>query len=231
MTTLINDDCLKALKNIEDNSIDLIVTDPPYKIISGGRKVNGDTSTQPSGMFTKLSEENNVKSGKLFKHNDIKFKDWMPEMFRVLREQTHAYFMVNDRNLNDLINEGEKAGFKLQNILIWKKNNSTPNRYYMKCSEFIVMFRKGKAKNIKNMGSKTVLEVDNVRNKTHPTEKPVELLEILISNSSNENDVVLEPFLGTGSCGVACKNLNRKFIGIEIDKEYFEIAEKRIKGE
>lgn len=228
---LINDDCLKALKEIEDNSVDLIVTDPPYKIISGGRKVNGDVSTQPSGMFTKLSKENNVKSGKLFKHNDIKFKDWMPEMFRVLKEQTHAYFMVNDRNLNNLITEAEKVGFKLQNILIWKKNNATPNRYYMKCSEFIVMFRKGKAKSINNMGSKAVLEVNNVRNKTHPTEKPVELLEILIGNSSNENDLILEPFLGTGSCAVACQNLNRRFIGIEIDKEYFEIAQKRIKGE
>ncbi len=227
---LINDDCLNAMKDIADNSVDMILTDPPYKIIQGGRKIKGDLSTQPKGIFTKTSDEKNVKSGKLFKHNDIKFKDWMPEMFRILKEGTHSYFMVNDRNLNNLITEAENSGFKLQNILIWKKNNATPNRYYMKCSEFIVMFRKGKAKNINNMGTKTVLEVNNVRDKTHPTEKPVELLEILINNSSDEGDLIFEPFLGTGSCGVACQNLNRKFIGIELDEEYFKIAEKRING-
>ena len=81
------------------------------------------------------------------------------------------------------------------------------------------------------MGSSNILRVPNiVRTKKHPTEKPVELMKILIENSSKEGDRVLEPFMGAGSTGVACKELNRDFIGIEIDERYFRIAEERIRG-
>lgn len=91
------------------------------------------------------------------------------------------------------------------------------------------MLRKEKAKNINNMGTKNILKVSNIMNgKTHPTEKPVELNEILIKNSSKENEIVLDMFMGTGSTGVACINTNRSFIGIEIDEKYFEVAKKRI---
>lgn len=237
-----NDDVLKVMKSMSDESVDLVVTDPPYKIATGGCKVNGDTSKNPSGMLNRGIPANDLKSkwinksnvefirsGSLFKHNKIKFSDWMPEVFRVLKNQTHAYFMVNDRNLNELMTEAIKAGFKLQNVLVWKKNNATPNKYYMKNCEFIVMCRKGKAKNITNMGTKNILEVNNIiGSKTHPTEKPVELLEILIRNSSKQGDVVFEPFLGTGSTLVAAQNLGRNGIGVEVDEQYFEIAQKRL---
>ncbi|MFA0318077.1 DNA methyltransferase [Vibrio cyclitrophicus] len=237
-----NEDVLAVMKDMSDESVDLVVTDPPYKIATGGCKVNGDTSKNPSGMLnlgiaandlkSKWINKSNVdfiRSGSLFKHNKIKFSDWMPEVFRVLKNQTHAYFMVNDRNLNELMTEAIKAGFKLQNVLVWKKNNATPNKYYMKNCEFIVMCRKGKAKNIVNMGTKNVLEVNNIiGSKTHPTEKPVDLLEILIRNSSKQGDVVFEPFLGTGSTLVAAQNLGRNGIGVEVDEQYFEIAQKRL---
>jgi site-specific DNA-methyltransferase (adenine-specific) len=98
----------------------------------------------------------------------------------------------------------------------------------MNSCEFILFLRKGKAKRINNLGSKTILKVDNVRGKLHPTQKPVELMKILIENSSNEGDVVLDPFMGSGSTGVACLNTNRNFIGIELDKNYFEIAKERL---
>jgi hypothetical protein len=127
------------------------------------------------------------------------------------------------------MNEALKAGFHFHNLLTWKKNNATPNRWYMQNSELILFFRKGKAKAINNCGSKTVLEVDNIiGNKVHPTEKPVELMEILISNSSKENDVVFDPFAGSGATLQAAKNLNRNAIGIEIDEEYFDIASERL---
>ena len=91
------------------------------------------------------------------------------------------------------------------------------------------MLRKGKAKNINHMGTKNVLQINNIiGNKKHPTEKPVELMEILIDNSTRGGDVVLDPFMGAGSTGVACKNLGRNFIGVEIDERYFKIAEERI---
>ena len=98
----------------------------------------------------------------------------------------------------------------------------------MNACEFILMLRKGVAKNIKNMGAKNLFEIPNVRNKKHPTEKPVKLMEILIENSSNEGDIVLDPFMGVGSTGVAAKNLKRGFIGIEIDEQYFSIAKDRL---
>ena len=99
----------------------------------------------------------------------------------------------------------------------------------MKNIEFILMFRKGKARNINNLGSKTCIEVDNIiGNKVHPTEKPIDLLTILIENSSNAGETVLDNCMGSGTTGVACKNLNRHFIGIEKDEKYFEIAKNRI---
>lgn len=104
-------------------------------------------------------------------------------------------------------------GFKFQQLIVWKKFNCTPTQYYMNSCEFILMFRKGKAKYINNMGTKNLLEIPNIiRTKKHPTEKPVELMKILIENSSNENDIVLDPFIGAGSSGLACLECNRKFL-------------------
>lgn len=227
---LLKGDCLELLKEIPDKSIDLIVTDCPYHIVSGGC-TNIPRKDEPSGIFNRRSTftQANAKSGKLFDNNDIEFKQWLPDLYRVLKDGTHCYIMINARNLKELQQEAENVGFKFQNILIWKKNNATPNRYYLNNCEFILMLRKGKARNINNMGTKNVLEISNIiGKKKHPTEKPVELMEILIENSSNEGDVVIDPFMGVGATGIACKNLNRDFIGMELDENYYEIACERI---
>jgi len=139
--------------------------------------------------------------------------------------------MTNTLNIKHFLNFSEQIGFKLHNILIWKKNNVTPNRWYMKNCEYILFFRKGKAKQINNPGTKQVLEVNNIKGKKlHETEKPVELMQIMIENSSQIGDLVLDPFMGSGSTGVACKNCNRRFLGVEIDNKYYEIAKSRIEG-
>ncbi len=232
MNNLYNMDCMEGMKQIPDNSIDLVVTDPPYKIISGGvTKI--PTGNEPSGIFNRREKRkdwsDNARSGKLFNHNDIKFSEWLPEVFRVLKGKTHFYVMCNDRNMQEMLNECEKVGFKLVNILVWKKNNCTPNRYYMKNSEFIILFRKGGAKTINKSGSKQCMDIPNIiGNKQHPTEKPIELMKILIENSSQENEIVLDPFMGAGSTALACKESNRQFIGFELDKYYCDIANKRI---
>lgn len=100
----------------------------------------------------------------------------------------------------------------------------------MKNCEYILFLRKGNAKYINNIGqSKTVHRFNNITGKkAHPTEKPVDLLEFYIKNSSNVGDVVLDPFMGSGSTGVACINTKRNFIGIELDEKYFNIAKERI---
>lgn len=234
------------LKRIQDNSIDLVVTDPPYKIIAGGVTII-EKKNETSGIFQKrvVSDGTNcsnrwikkdlnavpsaIKSGKMFKYNDIKFIEWLPEVYRVMKEGTHAYIMTNDRNMQELLNSAEKAKFKLVNILVWKKNNATPNKYYMKNTEFTILFRKGKARSINDMGSKQCIEIPNIiGNKVHPTEKPISLMEYYIKNSSDINNIVLDPFMGSGTTGIAAKNLNRQFIGIEIDRDIFNIAQNRI---
>ena len=227
---LLQGDCLEFMKEIPDKSIDLVVTDCPYHIISGGC-TNIPRKDEPSGIFDRRNTftQKNAKNGKLFDENEIEFGHWLPEVYRVLKDNTHCYIFINARNLKDLQIESEKVGFKFQNIIIWDKGNVTPNRYYLNSYEMVLMLRKGKARNINNMGDKNILSIKNIiGNKTHPTEKPVELNETFILNSSNENDIVLGPFMGTGSCGVACKRTSRHFIGMELDEKYFKIACERI---
>jgi len=161
------------------------------------------------------------------------FKDWLPECYRVLNNDTHAYFMVNYTNLIELHAAVISAGFKVHNLLIWQKNNQTPSQYYMKNCEYVIFARKGKAKWINNIGgSSTVHQFDNILgNKVHPTEKPVPLLEFYIENSSNPKDVVLDPFMGSGSTGLAAVRTQRSFIGIELMDDYFATAKDRIAKE
>ena len=221
-----NEDCLNIIKTIPDNSVNLVITDPPYKL----NKTTGSmTSTSKAEKW-----QGNLKAGDKTANiiNMVKFSEWLPEVYRVLKKDAHCYIWINDKNLVDLCNEAEKVGFKLHNILVWKKNNVTPNRWYMKNCEFILFLHKGKSFPIKNMGDTQLFECNNIngRDKLHPTQKPVEYLERLILNSSDELDTILDCFMGSGSVGVACKNLNRKFIGIEKDEKYFKIAKERIEG-
>ena len=215
---LYNDDCLNVLKDIGDNSIDLVVTDPPYEVITGGR--NGGVKGKPSGI---------LKENKQLMKSIPKADLWLSECFRVMKDGTHIYIMTNTLNLTNYLNIINDVGFKLHNLLVWNKNNTTPNRWYMKNCEYVIFARKGFAKSINNPSSQTVHNFDNIiGNKQHPTEKPVDLMKFYVGNSSNIGDTVLDPFMGSGSTGVACKELGRNFIGIELDKQYFDIATKRI---
>lgn len=252
MVKLIQGDCLEALKNIPDESIDLVVTDCPYKIVAGGVTIE-ERKDETKGILRKRAISDGtacsnkwikkdlddvpcaVRSGKMFKHNEISFSAWLPEIYRVLKRGSHCYIMINGRSLKDLQTAAEQAagkkkkGFQFVNLLAWRKNNKTPNKYYMQQLEFVLLLRKGKARNINNMGTSNCIDVPNIiGKKKHPTEKPVELMSIFVENSSDVGDVVLDPFMGSGSTGVACVNAGRNFIGIELDKQYFDIASQRI---
>jgi site-specific DNA-methyltransferase (adenine-specific) len=225
-------DCLEGIKLMPDNSIDLVVTDPPYKIVQGGCSNKAVTINACGGILNKHDGDNIelVKKGKIFNHNEIQFNEWLPEIYRVLKDNSHCYIMINGRNLAELQMEAEKVGFRFHNIIAWDKGNATPNKWYMQRLEFILFLFKGEAKNINNMGTTTLLQVPNIKRgtKLHPTEKPTDLMKILIENSSKKNDIVLEPFAGCGSTLLACKETGRNFIGFELDKHYCELAEKRI---
>ena len=220
-----NGDVLDELSLIEDCYFDMAVIDPPYIL----NKTTGGISK--TGLVDKW--QGNIKGSdrKASIQNDIKFEEWLPEVYRVMKGNSHCYIWTNDKNLADLQREAEKVGFRLHNILIWKKSNSTPNRWYMKNCEFILFLYKGKAKPIKNKGCSHFFEYKNKsgKEKFHPTEKPVDLIKELIQNSSDENDLVLDCFMGSGSTGVACMETNRRFYGIEIDEKYYKVAEERLK--
>ena len=219
---LIQGDCLVVLDNLIADGVvvDAIVTDPPYKVISGGKPKH---KGQPSGLLSK-------NDGKIFTHNDLKEEDWFPKIFKLLKEGGHCYIMTNTLNLERYLRLARETGFLLHNLLVWEKNNCTPNRWYMKNCEYTLFLRKGRAKQINNVGDKTVHKFKNGQNKIHPSEKPIELMEMYVANSTTENELVLDFAMGSGTTGVACKNLNRKFIGIELDENYFNIAKDRIES-
>ena len=223
---IINCDCMYFMTLLKDNSIDLIVTDPPYKITARGNAGNS------GGMMQKKLS----MKGKIFEHNDIKPTEYIPEFYRVLKDGSHCYIMTNHVNLQEMINVATECGFKFIKSLIWNKGNKIMGQYYMSQFEYILFFRKGKGKKINKCGTADILNVPNKKTKSedgkniHDTEKPLALMKILVENSTQEGETVLDPFMGVGAVPLACKELNRKFIGIELDDNYFDIAYNRING-
>lgn len=217
-------DCLEIMKDLPSGSIDLIVTDPPYPTTSRGCAGNS------GGMLQKDIN----KKGQVFKHNNIDCSEYAPEFYRLLKDGSHCYVMTNHVNLIKMLNTFTDCGFHFIKSLIWNKGNKIMGQYYMSQFEYILFFRKGKGVKINNCGTSDILNIPNKKTKgidgknIHDTEKPIELMEILIENSSKPQDIVLDPFMGVGSTGIACVNKDRKFIGVEIDEQYFNIANERI---
>ena len=217
-------DCLELMKDIPDESVDLIVTDPPYKITSRG---NGGNS---GGMFQKKI----VNKGQVFNNNDISIKDYLGEFYRMLKPQTHCYIMTNNKNITEFLMAVKESDFHFIKNLVWVKDNKIMGQSYMSQFEYIIFLRKGRHKKINNCGESDVLTFPNKKLKDengktiHDTEKPVGLMKVLIDNSSQPYDLVLDPFMGIGSTGVACQNTNRNFIGFELDETYFNIAKERL---
>lgn len=224
MYNIIQGDCLEEMDKliVDGLKVDIILTDPPYKTITGGDS-NGKNSARPKGILS--------GNRKLFEHQTTcSQKEWMPRIFNLLKDGGHAYIFTNALNLKEMLDVSTSVGFKMHNLLVWEKNNCTPSQFYMKNCEYILFLRKGRAKWINNIGnSKTVHQFNNIiGNKVHPCEKPVDLLKFYIENSTATEDLVLDPFMGSGSTGVACLNTNRNFIGIELDQKYYSIAKSRL---
>jgi len=209
----------KMVSNAEQ--VDMVLSDIPYKIESGG-----NTTGEMSGCFSK---ENYDNSGSIIEC-DIEFSEIYPLLYNVLT-YGHCYTMVNNRNVENMLIEARAAGFRFHNLLPWDKGTVTPNRWYMKNCEFVGFFFKGRAKNINNCSAKALVKYPQVDETNHPTEKPVGLMKYYIENSTQAGEVVIDPFMGVGSTGVACVKSGRKFIGIEIDKKWFDIACERISQE
>jgi len=209
-------DCLERMNEIPDGSIDLAVIDPPYKMTNNGK------SCRPN--FAKVVKNNNLFGTK---HND----SWIDVLYRLMATDSHCYIFTNVQSIEIYLSKMKEAGFKLHNIISMIKDTKMPNRWYLKYTEFILFFRKGKAFPINDMTSRDYIyaKMPTKRNgRVHETQKPLDVVAKLIENSSIENATVLDIFMGSGTTGVACKNLNRKFIGIEMDDHYFEVGKNRI---
>jgi site-specific DNA-methyltransferase (adenine-specific) len=219
-----NKDCMEVLKSLPNDSIDLIATDPPYKVMARGSAGNA------GGMLQKQIN----KSGNVFTHNSIDCEEYGPEFYRVLKDGSHLYVMTNHINLIHMLNTFTDIGFHFIKSLIWDKGNKIMGQFYMSQFEYILFFRKGRGIRINNCGTSDIISIPNIKMKKdngenyHDTEKPTELMRILIENSTKEGDIVFEPFMGVGSTVVAAKNSNRKYIGCELDKEYFKVCENRL---
>jgi len=209
--TLIIGDCTKVLGSFsEHEKADLVVTDPPYKLTSGGKN--------SKGMSGKFSADRYNNNGNL-----MKITPWsvMPgPIFDACKTNCDAYVMGDSKNIFLARNAFIKAGWKFHELLYWKKPSPTRCRYYMKNTEFILYLWKGKARDINNGGSTQSMPHARPKDAIHPTQKPLDMLRVLIENSSRPGDLVLDPFAGSGATLVAAMQSGRRAIGVELCPEH-----------
>ena len=211
-------DCLEIMGGIKDKSVDLIVTDPPYLMdYQSNRRKKED-------RFDKIKND---------KENYILIQDYLEECHRIMKDNTAIYCFCSWHNIDFFKNEFEKH-FKLKNILVWNKNNHGTGDLkgsYAPKHEFILFGHKGRTL-LREKRIADVIDCPKISSNklTHPTEKPQDLLEIFIKQSSDVGSIIFDGFMGTGSCGIAAKKLNRNFIGIELDEKYFNIAKNRLEN-
>ena len=220
MYQLFNDDCMNILSQLEDKSIDLVIIDPPYSIATSGG--GGSFGTDKRSYHKSIQELSyGIKNCVL------------EELCRVMKK-INIYIWCNKEQLKQYMDFFIEKGCKAE-LLTWHKTNPVPtcNNKYLSDTEYLLFFRE---KGVKLFGSyatkkKYYISPTNKKDKDryrHPTIKPLSILKNLVLNSSNEGDIVLDCFMGSGSTGVACLETNRRFIGVEIEKEYFSVANERI---
>ncbi|MGB4385188.1 MAG: site-specific DNA-methyltransferase [Caldicoprobacterales bacterium] len=220
LNRIYNMDCREGLKLIPDKSVDLAVTDPPYEIQTSGAGIY----KQPDKQYVK--ELNLMKDG---------FSpEILDELCRVLKK-INIYLFCSQKQIIPLLDYFVKEKGCNWNLLTWHKTNPVPacNNKYLTDTEFILFFREKGVKIYGEFKTKFTYYVTPLNQKDkklykHPTIKPLEIVENLIINSSREGDVILDPFIGSGTTAVASKKLNRNYVGFEISEEYCKIAEKRV---
>jgi len=225
---LLNGDSYKLIKDIPDKSVDLVYIDIPYLYDSGGSV--GEDKSAVSQRIAK------VRNDYLKDISDGIDYAILEDLIRIMKH-IYIYIWCSKKQVLDLLKYFVDEKGCYFEILVWCKTNPTPatNNSFLPDLEYCLMFReKGcKLNDGYEYKSKWYISALNVSDKQlykHPTIKPLDLVKRHIQHSTNEGDVVLDCFMGSGTTGVACKELNRDFIGIELDKEYYDIAVKRING-
>jgi site-specific DNA-methyltransferase (adenine-specific) len=211
-----NLDAITWLKGLEDDSVDLVITDPPYESLEKHRKIGTTTRL-------KVSKASSNQWFEIFPN--ARFEELFSELYRVMKNNTHLYFFCDQETMFIAKPIGEQAGFKFWKPIIWDKTKIGMGYHYRARYECILFFEKGKRK-LNNLSIPDILAVSRVY-RGYPTEKPVALSEILIEQSSLKNQLVIDPFCGSGSMGIAATRLNRAFWGNDLCKEATEVTMER----
>ncbi len=249
-TSLYLGNCMEVLKKIKKNSIDMIFADPPYGLSNNG-------ITCQNGKMISVNKGNWDKSKGI--DEDFKFHNqWIKSCKRVLKPNGTIWISGTYHSIYACGFALQKNGFKILNDISWYKPNAAPNlscKYFTASHETIIWaikeaderhtFNYETMKNgnwhekdiIKNDGKqmRSVWSISTPSKKEkefgkHPTQKPLKLLERIILSSTNENDIVLDPFTGSSTTGVIAKQFNRQFIGIDTEKEYLDLSIKRLEN-
>lgn len=223
---LMHGDCIEKMKQIPDGSIDMILTDPPYEL----------SKSKGGGMMGRENREFMNEVNAMDMVGGFNFNLFIDESKRLFKSKDHlcCVFMCSTKQIYQYIQFAENNGYQY-GVGVWHKTNPAPlcNCKYLNDIEYWIYIKGKKSKILGNYASKSMVFTSPVNKKdkkefNHPTCKPVELMEKFIINHSCDDFVILDPFMGSAASGVSAKKLNRKFIGIEMDGKYFEIAKNRI---
>lgn len=223
---IFNRNSLEFIKSMRDNSVDFIFTDPPYNI-----------SKYSTGNI-KFNHRSDINNDIANWDKDFDPLDYRDDFLRVLKPNGNI-FAFTSYNMIGRWHEIFDPLFDTFQYFIWHKTNPTPKfkkaGFLNSCEMIVCMWNKGHTWNFGKQNemhnffeSPICMKPERLQSPKHPTQKPIKLLKHLINIATNENDVIFDPFMGVGSTGVAALQLNRKFIGIEIDEIYFNASKKRL---
>lgn len=214
---IMHEECFGIMARLPDGIIDCVITDPPYGM---DYQSSWRTATE---QFDKIELDCDIEW----------FGQFAKEMFRLLKDNTHAYIFCNDYAISHFRQELEKVGFTIKRTLVWVKNNHTSGDLegdYGNKTEFLLFCHKGR-KELNGSRDTNVLTFPRVSTLLHPTQKPVQIIQYLLEKSSKEGDLILDPFMGSWTTARACKDLGRNFIGFEVSEKYCKIGEERLRQE
>lgn len=227
-------DALTNIKSLPDNSVDLIITDPPYNLGLFMKKRGTNMNKLRQGHFAAAGWD------------DLNFEKWLLQMdtlfsecAKVLKRKGSMIMFMSIIKAESVIELAQKYGFYYKTVGVWHKTNPLPrnmNLQFINSTEAWIYLVNNATTGTFNNDQKALhdfIETSTINNRErkfgkHPTQKPVDLIKFFIKTLSNKNDVVLDPFMGSGTSGVACRQLERTFYGVEICEEYYKISEQRI---
>jgi site-specific DNA-methyltransferase (adenine-specific) len=211
-------DAVRWLRDLPAESVDLLITDPAYESLEKHRAV---------GTTTRLKHSKSSSNDWFKVFPNARFPELFQEAFRVLRRNTHFYLFCDAETMFVAKPEAERAGFRFWKPLVWDKRTIGMGYHYRARYEFILFFEKGKRR-LNDLGVADVISAPRIHG-GYPAEKPPEVSQILVNQSSQPGELVADPFMGSGSVGVAAARLGRKFAGNDLNPEAVALAAKRLR--